>query len=219
MQIIFLGSPGVGKGTQAKILSNKLNIAHISTGDMLREAIAHRTELGLKAKEIVDKGELVPDDLMGGIVKNVLLEEKCKNGFILDGFPRTLHQAEVLGHIFNELNISRPCLIHLEVDPEIIIKRLSNRLACSNCKSIISVNDLKDKTVCPVCSHKDTMYKRKDDDEEVVKKRLNVYKETTEPVINYYKEKAYVIVINGEGSVESVSENILRAVENCKIHY
>lgn len=217
MQIIFLGSPGVGKGTQAKILSNKLNIAHISTGDMLRDAIAHRTELGLKAKEIVDKGELVPDNLMGGIVKNVLLEEKCKNGFILDGFPRTLHQAEVLGDIFNELNISRPCLIHLEVDPEIIIKRLSHRLACSNCKSIISVTDMADKTICPICNHKDTLYKRKDDEEEVVKKRLTVYKETTEPVIGFYKEKAYVIAINGVGSVEKVSEDILSALEKCFI--
>ena len=198
-------------------MENKLKIAHISTGDMLREAIAHKTELGLKAKEIVDKGELVPDDLMGGIVKDVLLEDKCKNGFILDGFPRTLNQAEVLGQIFYELNISKPCLIHLEVEPKIIIERLSNRLACSNCKSIISVSDLKDKTLCPVCNHKDTMYKRKDDEEEVVKKRLEVYKKTTEPVINYYKEKAFVIVIDGVGSVEGVSSKILEAIEKCSV--
>ena len=217
MQIIFLGSPGVGKGTQAKILSSKLKLAHISTGDLLREAIAHKTELGLKAKEIVDKGELVPDDLIGRIVKDVLLEEKCKKGFILDGFPRTLNQAEVLGEIFKELDITRPCLIHLEVDPEIIVKRLSNRLACSNCKSIISVNDLKDKSLCPFCNHKDTMYKRKDDEVEVVKKRLNVYKETTEPVINYYKEKAFVFVINGVGSVEEVSANIIKTVDSCRV--
>lgn len=217
MQIIFLGSPGVGKGTQAKIISNKLNIAHISTGDMLREAIAHRTELGLKAKEIVDKGELVPDELMGKIVKTVLQEEKCKNGFILDGFPRTLHQAEVLDHIFHELNLPKPCLLHLEVDSEIIIKRLSNRLACSNCKSIISLSDLEDTTVCPVCNSKNTLIKRKDDEVEVVKKRLNVYKELTEPVIDYYKEKAYVIVINGEGAVDKISEKILAALEKCFI--
>lgn len=215
MQIIFLGSPGVGKGTQAKILSNKFNIAHISTGDMLREAIANKTELGIKAKEIVDKGELVPDDLMGEIVKDVLKEEKCSKGFILDGFPRTLNQAEILGHIFYELNISKPCLIHLDADPEIIVKRLSNRLACSNCKSIVSISDLKELNLCPVCGHENTLYKRKDDDEAVVMNRLKVYKETTEPVINFYKEKAYVIVIDGEGSVDEVSANVVKALEKC----
>ncbi|MBU2493031.1 MAG: adenylate kinase [Bacteroidetes bacterium] len=216
MQIIFLGSPGVGKGTQAKILSKKLNITHISTGDMLREAISHGTEVGLKAKEIVDKGELVPDDLMGQIVKEILMEDKCKNGFILDGFPRTLNQAVILGNIFEELNIPKPCLIHLEVDPKIIIERLSNRLACSNCKNIISLSDLKDTTVCPVCNSKNTLIKRKDDEEEVVKKRLNVYKETTEPVIHYYKERAYVVVISGVGSLDEVSDRILKALAKCK---
>lgn len=215
MRIILLGLPGVGKGTQAKILTEKLNIAHISTGDMLREAIKNETELGLKAKEIVNRGELVPDDLMGKIVKDVLQEEKCSNGFILDGFPRSLEQAQILDVIFHELNFPKPCLVHLDADNDVIIKRLSQRLACSNCNSILSINDLGDTKTCPVCKAENSFYKRKDDEEEVIKKRLEVYYETTDPVIKYYTEKAHLIIVSGEGDVKSVSKEIFEALAKC----
>ena len=215
MQIILLGLPGVGKGTQAKILAEKLNLAHISTGDMLREAIKNETELGVKAKEIVNRGDLVPDDLMGKIVRDVLLEDKCAKGCILDGFPRSLNQAQILDSIFQELKLSKPYLVHLDADNDVIIKRLSQRLACSNCNSILSISDIGDSKICPVCKAENSFYKRKDDEEEVIKKRLQVYYELTEPVIKYYDEKAHLIIINGEGDVESVSKQILDAIENC----
>ncbi|CUS82590.1 Adenylate kinase, partial [Candidatus Kryptonium thompsonii] len=139
MRLIIFGPPGVGKGTQAQILSQKLNIPHISTGDMLREAVKNQTELGLKAKSFMDKGELVPDDVMIGIIKEVLSSERCKNGFILDGFPRTIAQAEALDKIFEELNIKLDYVISLEVDDDEIIKRLTNRRVCKNCGAVFNL--------------------------------------------------------------------------------
>ena len=209
MQIIIFGSPGVGKGTQAKILASKLGIAHISTGDILREAIKKESELGKRAKAIVEKGELVPDDIMGGIILEVLKEDKCKNGFILDGFPRTIAQAKILDNIFAELYTEKPLIIKLNVDDNIIIDRLTNRLVCNKCGNIIGKSEYEEDYICHVCKSTNSYYKRKDDDEEVIKRRLKVYHETTAQVFDYYSDKTRVIEVDGTHSIEEVTNKIL----------
>lgn len=209
MRIIIFGAPGVGKGTQAKILANKLNIIHVSTGDILREAIKSETELGKKAKAIVESGELVPDDLVAGIIKDVLVDEKSKAGFILDGFPRTVNQAIILEKIFNELNIHNFYLVKLDASDEIIIDRIVNRLVCSNCGNILNKNLVTENFSCPKCQASNSYIKRKDDDEEVIKRRLRVYREQTEPVFNYYKEKAKIVEVDGTKFIEEVTNDIL----------
>lgn len=210
MQIIIFGSPGVGKGTQAKILANRLNIPHISTGDILREAIKNQTELGKKAKEIVDKGELVPDDIMGGIVKETLNDPKCSNGFILDGYPRTINQAKILEEILKTIKNEKHFLIKLEADDEIIIDRLANRLVCNKCGNILNKSEVKDNFTCPVCNSLNSYIKRADDDENVIRRRLKVYHESTAPVFDFYKDKAEIIEIDGAQPIEKVTEEILK---------
>lgn len=213
MHIIIFGAPGVGKGTQAKILAMKLGIAHISTGDILREAIKKETDLGKKAKEIVESGGLVPDEIMAGMIKDVLLNERCKNGFILDGFPRTIQQAYILNKIFSELNFGKPILIKLDAKDEIIISRLSNRLVCSKCGNIIVNTDYTKNYSCPVCKSNNSYIKRKDDDEEVVRRRLKVYHETTAPVFEFYQDKATIIEIDGSQEIDYVTSNILEKMK------
>ncbi len=215
MEILIFGPPGVGKGTQAKIISKKFNIPHISTGDILREAVRKGTKLGLKAKEIMNHGDLVPDDIMGSLIKDVLESDKCDKGFILDGFPRTVHQAEVLNEIFDDLGFGEPCLIKLISDDKVMIKRLSSRRNCSNCHSIVNLNDIKDESVCPACGSKDTLFKRKDDDEKVIRKRLDVYKAQTTPVIEYYIGCCNLIIIQADKRIEEVTAEILEALERC----
>ena len=215
MRILIFGPPGVGKGTQAKIISKNFNIPHISTGDILRAAVREETELGLKAKEIMERGDLVPDDMMGELIKEVLAGEECSHGFMLDGFPRTVHQAEVLHEVFDELGFDEPCLIKLITDDQVIIERLSNRRNCANCHSIVNLNDIKEESVCPVCGSKDTLFKRKDDDESVIQKRLDVYKAQTTPVIEYYKKRSTIFIIEANKKIEEVTAEILKALETC----
>ncbi len=212
MRIILFGSPGVGKGTQAKFLSKKFNIQHISTGDILRSAIDNKTSLGLKAKEIMDKGELVPDDIMIGIIKDTLQEERCINGFILDGFPRTIAQAEALEKLLEELNINDKVLIAITANEEEIIRRLTNRRACKVCNHIFVLNEIKGTDTCPNCGAKDSFYQRSDDKEEVIRKRLEVFKKTTEPVLKYYEKIDNVIYIDGIGSINEVTGRILESI-------
>jgi len=212
MEIIIFGAPGVGKGTQAKILSKKLNIPHISTGDILREAIKNETELGKKAKEIVHSGGLVPDDLMGGLIKDVLSSEEAKDGFILDGFPRTVPQAELLEKIFKDLGFSNPVIVKLSADDEIIIERLSSRRTCKACGYITNLHELKEPDTCPNCGAKGTLYQREDDKEEVIKNRLRVFHETTAPVLEYYKGKVKIVDVNGALPMQEVTEKILEGL-------
>ncbi|MFA7228437.1 MAG: adenylate kinase [Melioribacteraceae bacterium] len=214
MHIIIFGAPGVGKGTQAKILASELNIAHISTGDILREAIKKETETGLKAKAIVESGGLVPDDIMGGIIKDALKEERCKKGYILDGFPRTIAQAMILTEILNDLEVEPIYLIKLDADDEVIVSRLSNRLVCSKCGNIIVNTNYSSEFNCPVCNSKGSYIKRKDDDEEVIRKRLMVYHDTTAPVFDYYKDKAVIFEINGTESIKEITKNILKKLRS-----
>ncbi|MBZ0178789.1 MAG: adenylate kinase [Melioribacteraceae bacterium] len=213
MQFIIFGSPGVGKGTQAKIISEKLNIPHISTGDILRKAIKDETALGIKAKEIVEKGELVPDKIMGGIIHDRIMDDDCKNGFILDGFPRTLNQAEVLDEILTKINKNNLIVLKLDAKDSVIINRLSSRRGCSNCGAIVNLADLKEGNKCPKCGATGTLFKRKDDEESVIKNRLEIYEKTTAPVLEFYKERnSKVIHIDGSQSVEEVTNAILEQI-------
>lgn len=216
MYIIFFGPPGVGKGTQAKILSKNFQIPHISTGDMLREAVAKKTELGLKAKSIMDKGMLVPDDLMIEIVRETLSSEKCSKGFILDGFPRNIEQAEELDSLFTELHLTNIIIILMELDEDEIIRRLSNRRNCSNCGSLFNLLADNINNECPNCKSIGTIYQRDDDKEEVIRKRLSIYKESTFPLKKYYQNNSHLIIINGSGEIEKVSVEIAAALENSK---
>ncbi len=209
MQIILFGAPGVGKGTQAKILSKTFNIEHISTGDILRESVARGTKLGLAAKEVMERGDLVSDDLMGELVKETLKNMDYKSGFILDGFPRTLAQCTLMDKIFDELGIVNPYFIILKADTDIIVNRLASRRQCTKCNTIVNLNDLKTTGVCPNCGAKNSCIKREDDKEDVVRKRLEIYRKTTFPVIDYYKDKYKIITINGTEPIEVVTNKII----------
>ncbi|MBV6513366.1 MAG: adenylate kinase [Ignavibacteriales bacterium] len=209
MRIILFGSPGVGKGTQAKILSNQLSIPHISTGDILREAVKNKTSLGMKAKEIMDAGELVPDEVMVGIIKDRLTDSDCHKGFILDGFPRTIKQAEALNKLFIELHITDFFLISLEVNEEEIIRRLTNRRACKVCSNIFNYNDIEGRETCPTCGAENSFYHRKDDREDVIRKRLEVFQSTTKPVLEYFADKQNVIRIDALETIDNVTTTIV----------
>jgi adenylate kinase len=216
MQLILFGPPGVGKGTQAKKLSAKYNIPHISTGDILREAVKNKTALGIRAQEIMQRGELVPDELMIGIVKNTLQEPRCKNGFILDGFPRSLGQAESLNKILTELKINKIHVINITASEEELVKRLTNRRACKSCGSIFNYSEIKDKKECPVCNAENSFYQRNDDKEDVIRNRLKVYHSTTKPVLQYYKKQNNIIDIDGLQEIKEVNSSILSALSGVK---
>jgi len=213
MYIILFGAPGAGKGTQAKILSSKLNIPHISTGDILRSAIEKKTQLGLEAKKIMDKGGLVSDNIMAGIIRDTLKEERNKSGFILDGFPRTVAQARDLDKLLSELGMNQKKVVSITANEGEIIKRLTSRRACKNCKQIYSLEEIENSDSCPNCGTKDSFYQRSDDKEEVIRKRLEVFNTTTKPVLDYYSENENVIYIDGIGKVEEISQNILQKLE------
>lgn len=212
MRLLLFGAPGVGKGTQAKLLSSKFNIPHISTGDILRQAVKDETELGKKAQEIMSKGDLVPDDIMIGIIKYRLSKSDCKAGFILDGFPRTTNQAIELDKLLNEMNISDVKLVNISADEEEIVKRLNNRRACKECGHIFTLTEIEHSKSCPDCKAKESFYLREDDKEEVIRKRMEVFRKTTEPVLKYYEKKGKVISVNGLGSVEEVNKELLKTL-------
>lgn len=212
MRLILFGSPGVGKGTQAKILSSALNIPHISTGDILRQAVKDQTPLGIKAQKIMNSGELVSDDIVMGIIRDTLRKDLCKNGFILDGFPRTLVQAQALDHLLEDLQMNDIIVVNLTGNEEEIVTRLTNRRACKSCQSIFQYSEIKDLTSCPSCGAKDSFYIRNDDSEEVIRRRLKVFESTTTPVIDFYTKSGRVVNVNGVLSIEEVTEQILTAL-------
>jgi len=213
MQIILFGSPGVGKGTQAKILSAKLQVPHISTGDILRQAVKEKTPLGIEAQKIISKGELVSDEIMIGIIKDTLLGKKCKNGFILDGFPRSKPQAIALDNLLKELKIKEVYIISITADEEQLVQRLTNRRACRVCKNIFNYNEIKDKNICPVCGAENSFYQRDDDTEKVIRNRMDIFNTTTKPVLDYYNKQKRVITVDGSGSIDEVTESILRHIK------
>lgn len=208
MRIIIFGPPGVGKGTQAKLLAEETNSKHISTGDILRDAVKNRTDVGLQAKEIIDRGELVPDEIMGILIE-AALSNAADTGFILDGFPRTINQAIVLEPILNKLSQEKIFFIRLTADPDIIVERLTSRRVCSKCGYIINLNLNDDLSTCPNCKAAESFIKREDDDETVIRNRLKVYEDNTLPVLDYYKDKVEIISVDGTNSVEEISQEIL----------
>ncbi len=210
MNIILLGAPGAGKGTQAEIISDRLNIPTISTGDIIREALKNGTEMGLKAKSFIDKGHLVPDEVVIGIVTERIKRDDCKNGFILDGFPRTIAQAEALSN--SEVKIDY--VLDIEVDEELIYKRMSGRRVCEKCARVYNVNTDKRPRVdgkCDVCAG--TLVQRMDDTLETVKERLKVYYEQTHPLKDYYEKRGMRTVIDGSQPLAKITEDVLRALK------
>lgn len=208
LRLIFFGPPGVGKGTQAKIIAKRFNIPHISTGDMLRTAVAKGTELGRKAKEIIDAGQLVPDDIMVGIVREALAAPETAGGFILDGFPRTVPQAQALSKIFSELRIGRYRVVEFDADREELVRRLSQRVVCRTDGKIytMATDGVVPGMPCPDCGGE--LYQRDDDKEETVRRRLTVYEQQTAPVLDYYKKLKVALYVDGSGSVVEVSRQI-----------
>lgn len=219
MRLILFGSPGVGKGTQAKIISKNLNIPHISTGDILRKAVKEQTELGKRAGEIMARGELVPDDLMIGLIKEVLTSDECKDGFILDGFPRTTIQAEALDRLFTQIGINNAILVHITADEKEIIKRLNNRRACKECGNIFVLKDIEGLDTCPNCGAKSSFYLRDDDREDVIKNRLDVFNSTTLPVLDYYDNKGRVIEVNGFDTIDNVNKKIVDSLKAKNLYH
>lgn len=208
MRFIFLGPPGAGKGTQAKKLACDYQIPQISTGDILRRAVSDKTEMGLKAKSYMDKGELVPDKVILGIIRDCLVEERCKNGYILDGFPRTIEQAIELSNLLEEINSKLDIVFNFKVQDKLIINRLCGRRVCKDCGALYHIKYLKPakESICDHCQGE--LYQRKDDTEEVVKKRLLVYQDLTSPLIEYYKQWDLLKEIEGEGDIEEIYKKI-----------
>ena len=209
MRLILFGAPGVGKGTQAKLVSSKLNIPHISTGDILRQAVKDKTELGKRAQEIMNRGDLVPDDIMIGIIQERLHKPDCSKGFILDGFPRTVKQAIALDKLLIEMNIKDVSVVNITADDNELVKRIGNRRACKNCGQIFVLKDIEGKSHCPNCNAENSFYLRDDDKEEVVRNRLDVFRKNTEPVLEYYRKQKDIISIDGLGSIEEVNKKVL----------
>lgn len=213
MQIIMLGAPGAGKGTQAKRLAAKYDIPHISTGDIFRANIKNGTELGKKAKTFMDQGLLVPDELVVDLVADRLKEDDCKKGYILDGFPRTIPQAEALDEALAKSGNSISFAIDIDVPDENIIRRMSGRRACLNCGAtyhVATIPPVKE-GICDTCGSE--LVLREDDKPETVQKRLKVYHEQTSPLIDYYKKKGSLISIDGTKDMEVVFNQIVETVE------
>jgi adenylate kinase len=208
MKVIFLGAPGVGKGTYADRVIEKYHIPHISTGDILRDAVEKQTELGKKAKEYMDAGKLVPDDVIIGLMDERLKKDDCIKGYVLDGFPRTIPQAEALGKIQEVDNV-----INFNAPDELIIKRLSGRRTCRKCNAIYHIKNIppKNEGICDKCGGE--LYQRDDEKPDVIKHRLEIYKKQTAPLINYYKEKGLLTAIDASRPPEEVVEEIVKLLE------
>lgn len=209
MKLILLGAPGAGKGTQAEVICKALNIPAISTGNIIREALAQGTEMGLKAKSFMDAGQLVPDDVVIGIIKERLAESDCANGYILDGFPRTIPQAEAL----DEMGFGIDAALSIEVADSEIVKRMSGRRVCEKCGASYHTEYKKpaEDGVCNSCGG--ALVTRKDDEPETVKNRLNVYHEQTEPLKDYYKNCGKLITVEGQDEVKDTTRLVLEALE------
>ena len=208
MKLVLLGAPGAGKGTQAEIISEKYNIPTISTGNIIRAALKNGTEMGLKAKAYIDSGRLVPDDVVIGIIKERLAQSDCQNGFILDGFPRTIPQAEAL----DNMNIAIDAALSIEVADREIVKRMSGRRVCEKCGASYHTEFKKPQKdgVCDACGG--SLIIRKDDEPDTVLDRLDIYHKQTEPLKSYYKEAGKLLTVNGQSKVEDTTALVLAAL-------
>lgn len=212
MRIVLLGAPGSGKGTQAQLLKSEKNVPHISTGDMLRQAVADGTRFGQKAKSIMDAGKLVPDDIMLGIIAERLSQPDASEGFILDGFPRTRQQARDLDELLDQLRVPLDSAILLDVDLDILMKRLTGRRTCSKTGQLLNVyfSPKEDLEACVEAGGE--LVQREDDNEETIGKRLEVYRESTEPVIEFYRERGRLQTVDAQGTVDDVNTRLQAAL-------
>ncbi len=214
MHIILLGAPGAGKGTQAELLIKKYGLAHVAPGDIFRQAVREGTPLGKKAKEYMDRGALVPDEIVIGIMRERLAREDCRRGFLLDGFPRTVNQADALGQTLQELGITLDGVVNLEVSEVELVRRLTGRRVCPKCGANYHVmfNPPRTEGRCDNCGT--DLIQRDDDREETVRRRLEVYRNQTQPLINYYQERGLLKTVNGEQPVDKVSQDLARIIES-----
>lgn len=214
INVVMLGAPGAGKGTQAAMISQSYRVPTISTGDILRQAVADQTELGRKAKDYMEGGQLVPDEVVIGIVKERLKADDCQEGFILDGFPRTVVQAEELGKALSETDRELDAVLEVGVSEEVIVGRLTGRRTCRKCGKIyhLSSNPPQSEKVCDECGGE--LYQRSDDAVETVRNRLEVYKEQTAPLLDYYKRQGLLRTVDGEKPVEEVFEDVQKILSD-----
>ena len=213
MNLILLGPPGAGKGTQAQMIVDRYHLPQISTGDILRAAVKEGTSLGKQAKTLMDRGQLVPDEVVIGIIDERLRASDCKTGFILDGFPRTNPQAEALQAILTKIGKSVDHVINIEVDPEELVRRLTGRRTCNNCGGMFHIlfHPPKKEGVCDRCGG--TLYQREDDGEETIRTRLKEYQKLTAPLIQYYQNKKLLRPIQGVGGQNQIFEQIIRVLD------
>jgi len=212
MRIVLLGGPGAGKGTQAQKLAEEYSLAHIATGDILRQSIKDGTELGLKAKSYMDKGLLVPDEVVIGLIKERLVRDDVKTGFVLDGFPRTVPQAEALDSLTKEIDMPMDAVINIKTSSESVIERLSGRRTCKDCQTVYHITYSAPKTEgkCDRCDGE--LYQRDDDKEETIRKRLDVYEKQTFPLLEYYKTSGKVLEVSGDVPIADVFDSIVQAL-------
>lgn len=213
MRLVLLGAPGAGKGTQAKMLIEKYKIPQISTGDILRKAVADGTPLGKEAKVIMDKGELVPDKIVLGLVDERVKQDDCKKGFILDGFPRNTVQAEALDKLLNDIKMPIDSALSVDVPKDDLMKRLTGRRTCKNCQQMYNVfySPPKKDAVCDKCGGE--LFQRGDDKEDTIKKRLDVYDAQTAPLIDYYKKKGILKSVMGIGGIDEIFNKVCALLE------
>ncbi|MEA4890959.1 MAG: adenylate kinase [Peptococcaceae bacterium] len=212
MKALLMGPPGAGKGTQAVILAEKLAVPHISTGDMFRKAVKEETPLGLEAKRYMDSGQLVPDEVTIGIVRERLGADDCARGFLLDGFPRTVFQAEALDGIMKDMNTKLDVALNIDVDAAALVARITGRRMCRKCGTPYHMTFSPSKVagVCDACGGE--LYQRDDDKEETVRKRLEVYNAQTLPLIEYYRKQGIIVDIDGNQPMDKVTEAIMKAI-------
>jgi adenylate kinase len=213
MNLVMLGPPGAGKGTQAALLAEKIKVPHVATGDLFRTALKEETELGLTAKSYMERGELVPDEVTVAMVRERLLEPDCDTGVILDGFPRTVEQAEALEGLLSDQGKAIDAALFIDAAEDELVRRLSSRWTCRNCQAVYNVisNPPREEGRCDVCGGE--LYQRPDDVPETVRNRIRVYWDQTSPLVEYYRGKGLLITIESEGGIENVQGKILKALQ------
>ena len=204
MRLILLGGPGAGKGTQAQRLSEKYKVPHIATGDILRQAVKDETDMGLMAKSYMDKGQLVPDEVVIGIIEDRLGESDVEAGFVFDGFPRTVPQAQALSELMSKLDISLDALVNIDTSPDIVVERLSGRRTCKDCQTVYHViySAPKKAGVCDKCGG--DLYQRDDDKEATIRERLQVYEKQTAPLLDFYQDSGKLVSVSGDSTIDEV---------------
>lgn len=212
MRVVFLGAPGVGKGTQAERVAAQYRLAKISTGDLLREAVRNQTALGVEVNNFMDQGQLVPDSVVIGLVRNKLSDPSCANGFVLDGFPRTVTQAEELGKVLLSKSSALDLVVNFHVSREDVVRRLSGRRSCPKCQATFHVDLAKPKVdeICDRCG--DQLVQRSDDRRDAIETRLKVYDDQTAPLVRYYDERRLLSLVDASGSVDVVFQHLLKVL-------